>query len=61
MIFFHGNVQKSAIFLNILRWEMLSISLENKNVKTRIIIAKFVVAIAIVIMVFSAYVLLYVP
>ena len=61
MIFFHGNVQKSAIFLNILRWELLTITLYNKSIKTKTIVAKFVVAIIAVLMIFSAYVLLYVP
>jgi len=61
LIFFHGNIQKSAILLNILRWRTLTVRLYNAETIKKIIISKFVIVIVAILMIFSAYVLLYVP
>lgn len=37
--FSHGNFQKSAILINILRWQILVINLYNKDVIKRVLIS----------------------
>ncbi len=61
MVYLHGNVQKTAILINILRWQILVVNLYNEEVVKKTLIAKFMVSIAIILLIFSSYVMTYIP
>jgi hypothetical protein len=61
IVYLHGNVQKTAIMINILRWQILVINLYNKDIAVKTIVAKFIIFIGCILMVFSSYVMIYIP
>jgi hypothetical protein len=64
IVFCHGNTQKSAILINIFRWQILIITLDNTvQEKAASLIKKVKVALigVFILMVFSSAVLLYKP
>jgi hypothetical protein len=61
VVYLQGNVQKTAILINILRWQVLVINLQNRDVIKRSLIAKFLIVIAIILLIFSSYVMTYIP
>lgn len=58
IVFLHGNMQKSAILINVLRWQILVINLQARNVARLTRMAKILLGVAIIVMLISSYVLL---
>lgn len=61
LVYFHAIVQKTAILINILRWQILVINLYNVDVLRKTLIAKFIIIIAVILLIFSSYVMNYIP